>query len=229
MASFPLCQCPDEWKGQGAILPNQFSATLRFCCCHVNLSRLNRPTARFTRRERQSPDRRPLRHHDASFSRHSLQAVRRDHGKNLPGTGEAPTRNHNVLKWSLMNSPAFMDNLRVVLVATRNPLNIGAAARAMSNFGCTHLRLVNPYDPAYREARSAVGAAPVLANAEQFSTVAEAVADCAPSGRYHRRRPPRIASSALHARSRRPHHSATPRAQTRHTRKNKSRRAPLRL
>jgi tRNA/rRNA methyltransferase len=66
-----------------------------------------------------------------------------------------------------------------VLVATRNPLNIGAAARATSNFGCTHLRLVNPYDPAYREARSAVGAAPVLASAQQFSTVAEAVADCA--------------------------------------------------
>src|ERR1700691_3661014 len=78
-----------------------------------------------------------------------------------------------------MNSPAFMDNLRVVLVATRNPLNIGAAARAMSNFGCTHLRLVTPYDPAYREAVSAVGAAPVLASAEPFSTVAEAVADCA--------------------------------------------------
>src|ERR1700733_4571422 len=78
-----------------------------------------------------------------------------------------------------MNSAALMDNLRVVLVATRNPLNIGAAARAMSNFGCTNLRLVNPYDPAYREAVSAVGAAPVLANAEQFSTVAEAVADCA--------------------------------------------------
>src|SRR5271156_423686 len=78
-----------------------------------------------------------------------------------------------------MNSPPFMDNLRVVLVATRNPLNIGAAARAMSNFGCTHLRLVNPYDPAYREARSAVGATPVLVSAEQFSTVAEAVADCA--------------------------------------------------
>ena len=78
-----------------------------------------------------------------------------------------------------MNSSALLDDLRVVLVATRNPLNIGAAARAMSNFGCTHLRLVNPYDPAYREARSAVGAAPVLASAGQFSTVAEAVADCA--------------------------------------------------
>ena len=78
-----------------------------------------------------------------------------------------------------MKSPALMDNLRVVLVATRNPLNIGAVARAMSNFGCTHLRLVNPYDPAYREAVSAVGAAPLLASAQQFSTVAGAVADCA--------------------------------------------------
>jgi TrmH family RNA methyltransferase len=71
-----------------------------------------------------------------------------------------------------------LDNLRVVLVSTRNPLNIGAAARAMSNFGFGHLRVVTPYEPAYREARSAVGAAPVLAKAEEFDSVAEAVADC---------------------------------------------------
>lgn len=48
----------------------------------------------------------------------------------------------------------------------------------MSNFGCAHLRVVNPYDPAFREARSAVGASKILANAEVFGTVAEAVADC---------------------------------------------------
>ena len=70
------------------------------------------------------------------------------------------------------------DRLRVVLVAPRNPLNIGAAARAMSNFGFFHLRVVNPYDLAFREARSAVGAAPLLAKAEEFKTVAEAVEDC---------------------------------------------------
>jgi TrmH family RNA methyltransferase len=70
------------------------------------------------------------------------------------------------------------DHLRVVLVSTRNPLNIGAAARAMSNFGFLHLRAVNPYEPAFREARSAVGAASLLADAEEFSNVAEAVADC---------------------------------------------------
>jgi len=71
------------------------------------------------------------------------------------------------------------EDLRVVLVAPRNPLNIGAAARAMVNFGCTRLRVVNPYEVAFREARSAVGAAPLLASAEEFTTVADAVADCA--------------------------------------------------
>jgi len=75
-------------------------------------------------------------------------------------------------------TPAEFDRLRVVLVAARNPLNIGAAARAMSNFGFRHLRVVNPYQPAFREARSAVGASAVLKDAEQFKTVAEAVADC---------------------------------------------------
>ena len=71
-----------------------------------------------------------------------------------------------------------LDNLRLVLVATRNPLNIGAAARAMSNFGVRRLRVVNPYEKAFREARSAVGAAGLLTKAEQYDGVAEAVADC---------------------------------------------------
>jgi tRNA/rRNA methyltransferase len=66
----------------------------------------------------------------------------------------------------------------VVLVAARNPLNIGAAARAMSNFGFARLRIVNPYEVAFHEARSAVGASALLANAEEYKNVAEAVADC---------------------------------------------------
>lgn len=66
----------------------------------------------------------------------------------------------------------------MVLVAARNPLNIGAAARAMSNFGFSRLRVVNPYDLAFREAKSAVGASEVLARAEEFRTIADAVADC---------------------------------------------------
>jgi TrmH family RNA methyltransferase len=63
-------------------------------------------------------------------------------------------------------------------VRPRNPLNIGAVARAMSNFGVSCLRLVNPYEVAFREARSAVGALELLNSAEEFGTVAEAVADC---------------------------------------------------
>ena len=72
----------------------------------------------------------------------------------------------------------FTNNLRVVLVAPRNPLNIGAAARAMTNFGFMHLRLVNPYDVAYQEARSAVHAQEILRSAQEFKTLAEAIADC---------------------------------------------------
>lgn len=48
----------------------------------------------------------------------------------------------------------------------------------MSNFGFLRLRVVNAYDVAYQEARSAVNAAQLLASSEQYSTVAEAVADC---------------------------------------------------
>jgi TrmH family RNA methyltransferase len=77
-----------------------------------------------------------------------------------------------------LSNPLEFDRVRVVLVATRNPLNIGAVARAMSNFGFFRLYLVNPFEPSFREAKSAVGAAELLANAQVFATVGEAVADC---------------------------------------------------
>jgi TrmH family RNA methyltransferase len=48
----------------------------------------------------------------------------------------------------------------------------------MSNFGALHLRLVTPYEKAFREAVSAVGAAPLLARAEEHGTVADATRDC---------------------------------------------------
>jgi tRNA/rRNA methyltransferase len=63
------------------------------------------------------------------------------------------------------------------MVATRNPVNLGAAARAMANFGFSRLRVVNPYDVAFREARSAVGAAPLLRAAEEYTAIGEAVSD----------------------------------------------------
>jgi TrmH family RNA methyltransferase len=77
-----------------------------------------------------------------------------------------------------LSVPSEFDRLRVVLVSSRNPLNIGAAARAMSNFGFLRLRVVNPFAAGFREARSAVGAAAVLTDAEEYASVGEAVADC---------------------------------------------------
>jgi TrmH family RNA methyltransferase len=70
---------------------------------------------------------------------------------------------------------SHLDRLDVVLVSPRNPLNIGAAARAMANFGFSRLAVVAPYEPLWREARSAVGAPELLFNARETSTLAEAV------------------------------------------------------
>jgi tRNA/rRNA methyltransferase len=66
----------------------------------------------------------------------------------------------------------------IVLVRPRNPLNIGAAARAMSNFGFDDLRLVEAYRVAVDEARSGVNAESVLAQAREYASVGDAVADC---------------------------------------------------
>src|ERR1041384_3349574 len=49
----------------------------------------------------------------------------------------------------------------------------------MSNFGVAELRLVNAYEVAFREAKSAVKAHAVLQGAREFPTLADAVADCA--------------------------------------------------
>ena len=67
---------------------------------------------------------------------------------------------------------------RVVLVRPRNPLNIGAAARAMANFGFDDLVVVAPFDLVWREARSAVGAGHILKSARMAEHLSEAVSDC---------------------------------------------------
>jgi TrmH family RNA methyltransferase len=70
------------------------------------------------------------------------------------------------------------DRVCVVLVRARNPNNIGAVARAMHGFGFADLRLVNEYSVALEKARSAVDASAILAGAQEFASVADAVADC---------------------------------------------------
>ena len=70
------------------------------------------------------------------------------------------------------------ERLDVVLVSPRNPLNIGAVARAMANFGLSRLFVVAPYAPMWRVAKSAVGAPQILLDAKESATVAEAVEAC---------------------------------------------------
>jgi TrmH family RNA methyltransferase len=71
-----------------------------------------------------------------------------------------------------------LDRIEIVLVSPRNPLNIGAGARAMANFGFSRLAVVAPYAPHWREARSAVGAPQLLETAVETATLAEALANC---------------------------------------------------
>jgi len=69
----------------------------------------------------------------------------------------------------------------IVLVRPQLGENIGKAARAMLNFGLTEMRLVSPRDgwPNPSAGPAASGADSVLAEAEVFESVADAVADCA--------------------------------------------------
>jgi tRNA/rRNA methyltransferase len=68
------------------------------------------------------------------------------------------------------------ERIQVVLVAPRNPLNIGAVARAMANFGFQHLSVIAAHDPNWREARSAVGAPELLQNATSAESLQQAIA-----------------------------------------------------
>ncbi|MEM9908209.1 MAG: RNA methyltransferase [Cyanobacteria bacterium P01_D01_bin.44] len=71
-------------------------------------------------------------------------------------------------------------NLRIILVEPAGPLNVGAIARVMKNFGLTQLVLVNPQcDPLGAEAtQMAVHARDVLTQARITQTLPEALVGC---------------------------------------------------
>lgn len=71
------------------------------------------------------------------------------------------------------------DNIRVVLVNTSHPGNIGAAARAIKNMGLSRLYLVSPKEfPAARAAWRAANASDVLQATVVVETLDQAIADC---------------------------------------------------
>lgn len=72
-----------------------------------------------------------------------------------------------------------MAQIRIVLVETSHPGNIGAAARAMKTMGFYELALVSPKHFPHAEATArAAGADDVLVGARVYSNLQEAVADC---------------------------------------------------
>ncbi|GHB98552.1 RNA methyltransferase [Thermomonas carbonis] len=69
--------------------------------------------------------------------------------------------------------------LRIVLVGTQHPGNIGSAARAMKTMGLSKLVLVAPEKAPDRDTHAmAAGADDLIEAAPVFATLAEAVADC---------------------------------------------------
>lgn len=69
--------------------------------------------------------------------------------------------------------------VRIILVGTTHPGNIGAVARAMKNMGLADLALVNPLHFPHEQASArASGAGDILSAARVFATLEEAVADC---------------------------------------------------
>ena len=75
--------------------------------------------------------------------------------------------------------PERLDRIRIVLMETTHPGNIGAAARAMKTMGLRDLRLVNPLKFPDEEAIArASGAEDVLECARVENSLEAAVADC---------------------------------------------------
>ena len=73
----------------------------------------------------------------------------------------------------------MLNNIRVVMINTFHPGNIGAAARALKNMGLSQLYLVDPKEFPHPEAESrAAGALDLLQNAVVVNTLEEAIKDC---------------------------------------------------
>lgn len=80
-----------------------------------------------------------------------------------------------------LDDPSLLDfgDIRIVLVQTTHPGNIGAAARAMKNMGLKQLYLVKPRDyPSIVAIARASSALDILDNAVVTETLAEAISDC---------------------------------------------------
>lgn len=108
-------------------------------------------------------------------------------GKEQDGARAAAQFTIAIMDPAATTTPAPMDatadaiagRIRIVLVGTQHPGNIGAAARAMKTMGLRQLALVAPMKFPHADAEAmAAGADDVLAAAQCHDTLADAIADC---------------------------------------------------
>lgn len=71
-----------------------------------------------------------------------------------------------------------MYEMRIILSRPRDPKNIGAAARAMKNFGFDDLWIVSPFPPTWEEVTSAPNAEDLLHSAKIVDSLEDAIRDC---------------------------------------------------
>ncbi len=96
----------------------------------------------------------------------------------LRGEREPPSAKILPLPFSQVDQ-GVLQNIRVVLVNTSHPGNIGGAARAMKNMGLSRLVLVDPEEfPSPKALARASGANDLLDNAQVVSTLEEALVGC---------------------------------------------------
>ena len=73
----------------------------------------------------------------------------------------------------------MLSHIKIVLVETSHPGNIGAVARAMKNMTMSNLRLVSPkIFPSAEATARASGANDILSAAEVYGSLSEAISDC---------------------------------------------------
>mgnify|MGYP005849196615 CR=1 FL=1 len=94
-------------------------------------------------------------------------------------TDTNPTKASSSAKGSQSSQSSGFDNIRIVLVNTSHPGNIGGAARAMKNMGLSRLYLVAPKDfPSEKAVWRAAGALDILDKAVVVDSLGEAIAGC---------------------------------------------------
>ena len=74
----------------------------------------------------------------------------------------------------------MLNQIRIILVGTTHTGNIGSVARAMKTMGLSELYLVAPKElPDGQAYALSAGASDILANAQVFDTLQQAISDCA--------------------------------------------------